>query len=61
MERLDAISGLIQELRNEAAVVDLVLLLHRAFDRDTLLIHNDDSEYTHVGVDPIEGFFHFLR
>ena len=53
MERLDAVAGFVEELRNETAVVDGVLLLHGAFDSDTLFVDDNDAEHSHVSVDTV--------
>jgi len=61
MQTLDRVGSLVHELSDQTTVVDGVVLLHGAFDRDSLLIDDDDAEDTHVCVDAVQRFFNLLR
>ena len=53
VQRLNGVGSLIHELRDETSIVDGVVLLHRTLDCDTLFVHNDDAEDTHMRVDAV--------
>ena len=61
MQRLNGVGGFVHELGDETTVVDGVVLLHGALNGDALLVDDNDAKDTHVRVDPIQRFFHFLR
>ena len=60
VQRLDRVRRLFQELMDQSAVVDRLLLIHGAFDGDSLFVDNDDTEHAHVRVDSVERFFYLL-
>ena len=61
METLDSVGGLVHELSDQTAIVDGVVLLHGALDRDSLLVDDDNTEHAHMRVNTVQRFFDFLR
>ena len=60
MEWLDSVDGFFQELVNETAVIDCLVLLHGALDCNSFFIDDDHTEHAHVRIDAIQRFFNFL-
>ena len=61
VQLLDGVRGLVQELRDQTSVVDRLILLHRALNRHTFLVDDDDAEDAHVRVDAVQRLLHLLR
>ena len=61
MQTFDRLCGLVHELGDETTVVDSVVLLHGALDRDSFLVDDYDTKYAHMRIDAIQRFFHLLR
>lgn len=58
---LDRHSRLLHELRDQTAIVDCFVLLHRRLHRHAVLVHDNYAQHTHMCVDAIQRFFHLLR
>ena len=61
MQTLDRVGRLVHELSDQTAIVDSIVLLHGALDRDSLFVHDDDAQDAHVRVDAVQRFFDLLR
>jgi hypothetical protein len=61
VERLDGALRLGSELRYQRAVLDRVVLRHRAANRYPLRIHHDNALHSLVRVYTVDRLLHFLR
>ena len=67
VQRLDLILSINCELGDQRAVLNRVILVHRAPDRNSILVGNDNSlliksvpyNHTLMSINPIQCFFNF--
>ena len=61
VQTFDRLGGLVHEIADETAIVDSVVLLHGALDRDSLFVDDYDTKDAHMRIDAVQRFFHLLR
>ena len=60
VQGLDGGLGLRRELGDERAILNRVVLRHRAANRDALRVHHDNALDSLVRVDAVDCLLHFL-
>lgn len=56
----DDLLSLSGELSDEGTIIDGLVLAHSGTDGNTLGIHDDHAQDTHMGLDSIYSLFYFL-